>query len=205
MAIFVPECEQKTLPTHLCRDLGSRTPSEQRYSSTKKAWLRGMASGLLAEPSILVLDAINDPISFVVLQEFTLTLNQASLLMWMTFGLLRLQHGIPSVVALDWELVIKFVLFRPRNCTKSYKALGGPQHAYDTYPHLHLSISSPRGAYICISRMGILSRDMQRDPLPLCSPSIPAVIRSISGYPTFEALLFSSAATAWSSDPREPT
>ena len=99
MAIFVPECEQKTLPTHLCRDLGSRTPSGQRYSSTKKL---GCGDGIRAidigrtinSINFLVLDAINDPISFVVLQEFTSTLNRAPLLMWMTFGLLRLQYPI---------------------------------------------------------------------------------------------------------------
>ena len=123
----------------------------------KKAWLGGgirVIGRTINSINFLVLDAINDSMSFVVLQEFTSTLNRASLLMWMTFGLLRLQHSIPSVVALDWELVIKFVLFRPQNCTESYKALGGPQHAYDTYPCPHLSMSSPRGAHICISRKG---------------------------------------------------
>ena len=163
----------------------------------QKSLAAGMGSGLLAEPSIpsifwfLMRSMIQSASSYC--NEFTSTLNRASLLMWQsTWRSDFLDCSIPSVVALDWELVIKFVLFRPRNCAKSYKALGGPQHAYDTYPRLHLSMSSPRGAHICVSRKGILSRDMQRDPLSLCSPSIPAVIRSISGYPTFEALLFSS-------------
>ncbi len=149
-----------------------------------------MASGLLAEPSI-------PPIFWFLMRsmiqyasygnEFTSTLNRALLLMWQsTWHSDLLDCSTPSVVALDWELVIKFVLFRPRNCTKSYKAQGGPQHAYDTYPRLYLSMSPPCGAHICTSRKGVLSRDMQRDPPSLGGPSILV------------------GATAWSSDPREP-